>query len=236
MDVEKNKPSFNKLAPILTVTLLVVIVILSLYLFNIISFPSFLVGQNANTSLPKTDTSMPESKTEVSSTESLIETLPFVNDSDKWMSKEIINGKIKVLSSLKINSNMLVTFQNDAPPESSTGLIFDNGLNEDDANLRKLSLFYFLQNKRWVMRYQEGKNAQYYPMLGMPEDKIFGIFTIAISSDGKHITVGLQNKTTKTIDLPKSLYDSTNRMRLMAQIGPKSTIKFASLTYDISPQ
>lgn len=225
--------SFTNATIILTIFLFIVILVLCLYLFDIIRLPKFSSNQT-NTASSENQTNT----TDNTNKKALLNPLPkiFVNDTDKWMLNEVPDSKIKVLSDIQIDTAMLVKFQQAAPTSSNAGIVFDNGLKDDDPNLRRISLLYFLELKRWSLKYQAGKTTSYTPVIAGTPEKIFGSFSLLIPSDGKSVIITLQNKTKKTINLPKSLYEISNQMVLKTQLGAKSNITYSSLNYQIDPQ
>jgi len=228
--------SFNKVAVIFALFLFIIIVILSLYLFNIFTFPNFFSPQQNNALLPKTQNGT--NIDDITNKKALLNPLPknFANESSEWVMTEIPNSKIKVTSSMKIDVGMRAKFQNNAPSNSNAGIVFDNGLKEDDPNLHRVSLLYFLELKRWSIKYQVGKNIKYTPVIANPPDKIFGSFSLAISEDGKSMTVKSQNNATKTIEFSESLYAISSQMILRTQLSPKSNLTITSLNYQTDSQ
>lgn len=151
---------------------------------------------------------------------------------NKWKTIDLPNNKIKVLSALQIDTAMNVTFEKDAPASVSSGIVFYNGLPETNPHTRKLSLYYYLKNKQWILQYQEGKKKKFYRVVGVEPKDASGSFSLLISSDGKRVMVTLPNKKTKIINLPNTLYDISNQMYLKPLLGPQSQINFTSLTYE----
>lgn len=219
--------------------LLVIIILLSLYLFNIITLPSFFSKQTTSPTTVTTGSSIP---TDMPMKQATIQTMidpakpmTFTNDTNQSVLKPIPNNVIDVTSDIEIQATVLIKFDQDAPPDASTGLFFSNGVSpEKDPYLR---LFYYLQNQRWSLGFKNpnSTNVVYTGITGTPKDDIFGTFTIAIAADGKSATITPPNQTSKSVPFPNSLYQFSRKMVLKAQVGPKSTMTISSLKYKSAP-
>lgn len=241
-DVSSENPSitskstwspFDKSAIILTVILFIVIILLTLYLFNVISLSSFLPIKKATQPIGQTNsTGSGDSESKINLINPTF-TKVFTNKSDQWSLQNVPNNKVRVSSALELNTTLLIKFDEDAPLNSNTGILFYNGLLVKDPNTRRLSIVYLLKNKQWLLQYQSGKTVKSYILLNAAPANAFGTFSLSISSDGKKVTVSIPNQTTKSIDLPASIYDITNQMTINILVGPKSNATVSSLNYNL---
>lgn len=160
----------------------------------------------------------------------------FTNATTAWQSISITNSKINVVSDLKLSMDVTVSFEEDAPFNSNAGVNFSNGLKENDANIRKIGIYYSYETQQWHFDYQSGTTIKYNTILFMPEKIKKSNFSILIASNGKSILVVLPNKSTRTFLFSHSLYEVTNDMTVSTITGPKSQLSILSLGYQIFSQ
>lgn len=227
-----QKSKFNKIAIIFVIFLFGIIIFLSLFVFNLFPFTSPRTKQKNPPKIAKTSEETSTMTTIISSGKPKT----FSNISKLWEAHTIPNAKIKVLSPLKISASMFATFEKDAPASSSAGITFSNGLEEKDPNVRKISIYYYLKNQEWILKYQSGKTVTYAGLLSMPKEKAQGTFSLLIASNGKNVLVTTPNTSTRLIHFPQSLYDVTNHMALYALTGPYAQTTISSLRYEAIQQ
>lgn len=217
----------------IVITLFFIIILLSLYLFNIVPSNNKILNSNSTEPTQQTDSTIKAKKIPLIKPSDF---KTYTNDTEKWQTIIIPKTGIKVSSDLQITSSMQVKFADDAPENSTTGINFSNSLPENDPNSRKIAIHYYLKNKQWLFKYQSGNNSKIYGLIYMNPNSVFGTFTLSISPDGKTVTILQSDGTTNKFDLPNSLYDTTNQLSIKAFIGPKSSITFSTLNFQIYPK
>lgn len=211
---------FTKIAISVVLLLFGIIILLGLYVFNLM--PSGKNPPTKNSPASAKDTSV-----------ILIKKLQvYANTNNTWNVKAIPKSDMQILTAIELSARMYATFADTAPSSASAGIVFSNGLEEKDPNLRKLSLYYYKKNLEWLLRYQSGTTSTFYGVLKTPENKAAGDFSLLVAADGKKVTITLPDKRTKTFSFPSSLYQVSNQMNLETLVGPKSTLYISSLSYE----
>lgn len=248
---QKGKVGSPLLLEILLIVTLVAITLVTLNYFNIVplssslpifsflprlgsgtvSQPSKPVNQLAtNPSIPTTQTSK-ESTTKTIVTSNLPKV--FSNNESKYKWTTIENSFVTVLGDIRIDVEIGVkSTLISAQKEASNGMLFTNGLASSDKDHRYIVLFYYLPDQNWVVGHKSGGELKFLPLVTKKETDIFGRFDLLISSDGKTVTVTPSQGKQETIQLVESLYQTTNKMKSVAQVSPGSDITIYSLQYE----
>lgn len=227
---KKNKAfSFEKIAFSVVIFLGIIIAVLLLFLFNV--FPFFSQRKQSVQTNTLGKKSQEKSKTVIVVPSNTAKKIS--NNLLNWTTEQISHNPIQIVSPVEISMHMSPSFAPTAPASSSAGIIFSNGLEEKNKHARKISLYYYLKNEQWILKFQSGKTVTYYGVLSVPKEKAESTFSLLISSNGKNVLVTKPNKETRLIHFPNSLYDVTNQMTISALTGPKSQITISNLQYQL---
>lgn len=151
----------------------------------------------------------------------------FTNDTNTWKVEEIPQ-KEKIFNPTTIRIGMDITF-NDTTGSPSLGFAFSNGLEETDVHSRAIRIFYFVPNKQWVFGDYTGPEKKHYALIAAEKSKLYESFILNISPNGKSVLILASSGLRKDITLQTSLYDTTNNMKLFAQLCPFSRVSIAPL-------
>ncbi len=196
-----------------------IIILLSLFVFNILNFSPKFPFIHFSTQSQKTNSILSQEKNSPKT-----KPLLFINDSKKWSTQSIGTKNTKVIGNTKIEIGLTLTFteKNSTP---SGGYYFGNGLPENDKNSRALYLFYYVHPSRikgeWILGYFSGGTKIYENILNRQESSLSEKFEITIPQGGKSAIV-VSSKGEKTLNFPDSLYATTNNMTSAVKIPPYS--------------
>ncbi len=156
------------------------------------------------------------------------------NGSDKVLFTLVKNSFVKPTGTLRIDAELVDSrgVLGKGTATEASGLTFKNNLKFQDSNYRHLRIFYLPKGQNWLLESREN-NASKFAILKhlIPTSLNFIKATLFIDAEGKAVTVLVDGRKSKTIQLQSSLYAGGNQMNIMAQVAPQSELDMYGLYY-----
>lgn len=215
------------------VVFLIILIVLTFNYFKVInisstfSILSFLPRQQSKIN-DNGQSSVEKNLSKVPTVVSLVDPknkLTINNESDKFRFSNIPGSVIVVKGQFEIGG--ILSVKNN---DGGSGISFKNNILYEKPDYRGLLLYYSKSNASWILEFRSNNQSKPYLI-----KKNNGVepeaFTILISKDGKDIEVKTSASESILIKLSTSLYDTTNKMSMIAQVAPKSELTISGLFY-----
>lgn len=153
----------------------------------------------------------------------------FTNDTSEYKHTVISDSTIKVRGELGIDIEIGIDLAGEKSSQSS-GFQFTNALPSEKDSIT-LFLYLLPSGREWGIQYRHADSEQIFPLFKVPSGKIYGKFSLNISSDGRRVSATLPSGEKKTIVLPDTIYSVTNLMSSAVLVAPNLEVSIFSLNY-----